>query len=59
MWIERNINSIYEIFSSFQQVSEKPHASVIHEEDLIAMLETLKALQINRDSTSSIQSESK
>ncbi|EFO16078.1 hypothetical protein LOAG_12430 [Loa loa] len=53
------INDLAETLHA-QKVSEKPDACVIHEEDLIAMLETLKALQINRDSiTTSVQSEKK
>nr|CDP93615.1 BMA-DNC-2, isoform d [Brugia malayi] len=43
-----------------QKVSEKPDSCVVHEEDLIAMLETLKALQMNKDDiTTCVQSEKK
>uniref|UniRef100_A0A0R3S623 Dynactin subunit 2 n=1 Tax=Elaeophora elaphi TaxID=1147741 RepID=A0A0R3S623_9BILA len=53
------INDLAETLRA-QKVSEKPDACVVHEEDLIVMLETLKALQINRDTvTTAVQNEKK
>ncbi|VDK68974.1 unnamed protein product [Litomosoides sigmodontis] len=51
------INDLAEAVQA-QKVSGKVGACVVHEEDLIAMLETLKALQISRDTiTTSLGSE--
>ncbi|VDO72742.1 unnamed protein product, partial [Onchocerca flexuosa] len=53
------INDLTEAVQA-QKMSEKPDASVVNEEDLIALLETLKALQIEKDTIgTSTQSEKK
>ncbi|KAM3724373.1 putative dynactin subunit [Dirofilaria immitis] len=51
------VNDLAEALQA-QKVAEKPDASVVHEEDLIAILDTLKALQIDKDNVAaSVQSE--
>uniref|UniRef100_A0A2K6WKI7 Uncharacterized protein n=1 Tax=Onchocerca volvulus TaxID=6282 RepID=A0A2K6WKI7_ONCVO len=53
------INDLMEAVQA-QKMSEKPNASVVNEEELIAMLETLNALQIDKDTiVTSTQNEKK
>ncbi|KAL4002172.1 Dynamitin family protein [Acanthocheilonema viteae] len=53
------INDLAETIQA-QKVSDRSDSCVVNEEDLIAMLETLKALQVNRDTvTTPVQSEKK